>query len=313
LSTPSAGVACSSKRRADVGLDLEPQRARVSGGELAYADLGEGPPVLLLHGFPTSSFLWRREAWLLAQRMRVIVPDLLGYGRSERPERADLSEPAQAGYMRELLAALEIEELAVVGHDLGGGIAQMLTLEGDPKVRALVLLDSVCFDAWPIEGVRMLQALVSEQETAEFVESVMRLTLDFGMCHKERIDETITKGYLGPWLEEPAAFFRAARSITGEGLADRDEDLAALDTPVLIIWGEDDPFFDSSLGERLGETIPGSTVALLPGCSHFVNEDAPQTVGPLLYEYLRSRYLGDRHVHAETGPVPVFLERPDKG
>jgi 2-hydroxymuconate-semialdehyde hydrolase len=292
------------------GLVLEHDRVRVSGGDLSYADLGEGPPVLLLHGFPTSSFLWRREAWLLAQRMRVIVPDLLGYGRSEKPNDTDLSEAAQAGYVRELLGELGIAELAVVGHDLGGAVAQMLTLDDGPDVRALVLLDSACFDAWPIEGVRMLQSTTPEQETNEFVESLIRLTLDLGVAHKDRIDEATAQGYLEPWRQDPAAFFRAARAITGRGLAGRERELAALDIPVFAIWGEDDPFLDAELAERLGESIPGCTVALLPGCSHFVNEDAPPTVGPLVYEYLRSRYVGDQHVHAETGPVQVYLERP---
>jgi 2-hydroxymuconate-semialdehyde hydrolase len=294
------------------GIGFEYERATVSGGELAYADLGEGRPVLLLHGFPTSSFLWRREAWLLAQRMRVIVPDLLGYGRSEKAEGADLSEPAQAGYMRELLTGLGIEELAVVGHDLGGAIAQMLALDGGPRVQALVLLDSACFDAWPIEGVKLLQAATPEQQTPEFIESVVRLTFDLGVSHDGRLDEAALRAYLEPWLEDPGGFFRATRSITGGGLAGRDAELADLDIPTFILWGEDDPFLDASLGERLGEALPGSTLALLPGCSHYVNEDAPQTVGPLIYEYLRSRYLGDRHAHAgpETGPVPVFLERP---
>jgi 2-hydroxymuconate-semialdehyde hydrolase len=292
------------------GLALEHRRVSVSGGELAYADLGEGPPVLLLHGFPTSSFLWRREAWLLAQRMRVIAPDLLGYGLSDKPTGADLSEAAQAGYMRELLAHLGIEELAVVGHDLGGAIAQMLALDPGPAIRALVLLDSACFDAWPIEGVKMLQAATADQENAEFVESLVRLTFDLGIGHPGRVDEPALRAYVEPWLQEPAAFFRAARAITGRGLAGREPELAALEMPAFVIWGEDDPYLGAELGERLGETIPGSTVALLPGCSHFVNEDAPQTVGPLLYEYLRSRYLGDRHAHAEAGPVPVFLERP---
>jgi hypothetical protein len=81
----------------------------------------------------------------------------------------------------------------------------------------------------------------------------------------------------------------------------------------MLIWGEEDPFIGSELAERLGETIPGSTVALLPGCSHFVTEDAPQTVGPLIFEYLRSRYVGDTHSHGHregTVPVEVFLERP---
>lgn len=292
------------------GLGLEHERLAVSGGEIAFADLGEGPPVLLLHGFPTSSFLWRREAWLLAQRMRVIVPDLLGYGMSQKPKDADLSEPAQAGYIRELLAQLGVEELAVIGHDLGGAVAQMLALDGGIVVRALVLVDSACFDAWPIEGVRMLQAATPDQETPEFVESLLRLTFDLGLSHREILDEATLRQYLEPWLQDPGAFFRAVRAITGRGLAGREPELAALDIPAFVIWGEDDPFLDAALGERLGETIPGSTVAMLPGCSHFVNEDAPQTVGPLLYEYLRSRYLGDRHAHAETGPIPVHLERP---
>jgi 2-hydroxymuconate-semialdehyde hydrolase len=292
-----------------VTLELERRRARLSAGEVAYADLGEGPAVLLIHGFPTNANLWRREAWLLAQRMRVIVPDLLGYGDSQKPPAADLSEPAQAAYMGELLAHLEIDELAVVGHDIGGGIAQLLALDGGPDVRALVLLDSVCFDAWPVEGVKMLQEAKPEQESAEFMEEVIRLTMDLGVQHKERLEPEAAERYIAPWRAEPASYFRATRAITGRGLAGRDDELAALDIPALIIWGEDDPFLSSELAERLGETIPGATVALLPGCSHFVTEEAPQTVGPLIYEYLRSRYLGQSHSHSE-GPVEVYLERP---
>jgi 2-hydroxymuconate-semialdehyde hydrolase len=288
----------------------ERRRARVSGRVLAYADLGEGPPVLLLHGFPTSSYLWRREAWLLAQRMRVIAPDLLGYGESEKPEGADLSEPAQAGYLRELLAQLDVDALAVVGHDVGGGLAQLLALDGGVTVESLVLIDSVCFDAWPIEGVRMLQDATPGQETAEFVDGVVRLTFDLGMRHRERLSEDDLQAYLEPWRRDPQAFFRAVRGISGNGLAGRDEELATLDVPTLVLWGEEDPFLPVELAERLGDLLPGSTTGLLPGCSHFLTEDASQTVGPLVYEYLRSQYLRDSHSHAPTGPVPVFLHRP---
>ena len=89
--------------------------------------------------------------------MRVIAPDLLGYGRSEHPQGVDLSELAQATYARELIKHLGIDELAVIGHDIGGAVAQLLAL--DPEglaVRAMVLVDSVGFDTWPIEGVRRL-------------------------------------------------------------------------------------------------------------------------------------------------------------
>ena len=285
-----------------------------SGGELSFVDLGEGPPVLFLHGFPTNGELWRREAWLCAQRMRVLVPDLLGYGRSERPERSDLSEPAQAGYLLELLEGLGIAELAVVGHDIGGAVAQLLALEPGLDVRALVLLDSVAFDAWPIEGVRMIQQTDPEQESAAFARELLSLIFDVGIAHPERMEPGAIDAFVEPWLLDPSSLFRAARGITGKGLAGREQDLVALDLSAFVIWGEEDPFLPPELAERLGETFAGSTVALLPGCSHFVTEDAPQTIPQLVFEWLRLRYAGDTHGHPSAeGPVPIYLERPPEG
>jgi pimeloyl-ACP methyl ester carboxylesterase len=282
---------------------------------MAYVDLGEGPPVLLLHGFPTSADLWRRDAWLLAQRMRVIAPDLIGYGQSDKPEEADLTEPAQAGYVRELLAALGIDEVAIVGHDIGGAIAQMLALDGGLRVRALVLLDTACFDAWPVEGVQLIQATLPDQETGTFVQDILRAAFALGIARQDRLEPEAVDAFVQPWADDPAAFFRAVRGLSGKGLSGRDAELADLDLPALIVWGEEDPFLPVELAERLGEALPGSTVALLPGCSHFVTEDAPQTVGPMIHEFLRLRYLGERHGphHPGTGPVRVFLERPPEG
>jgi 2-hydroxymuconate-semialdehyde hydrolase len=283
-------------------------RASVSGGEIAYVEQGQGPPVVLLHGFPTSSFLWRREITLLSSRMRVIAPDLLGYGESEKPIDADLAMTAQRTYVRELLDGLGIEEFAVVGHDLGGVVAQLLALEGG--VRTMVLLDAACFDVWPIKGVKMLQGASPDQRTAEFVEGVVRLTFDLGVAHRDRLTDGDLQRYLEPWLADPEAFFRAVRAIDGVGLAGRESELAGVAAPTLLVWGEDDPFLPPELAERLSDILPESTVALLPGCSHFVTEDAGPTVDQLIYEFLRLRYLGESHSHAHAGPVQVFLERP---
>ncbi|MBA3737713.1 MAG: alpha/beta hydrolase [Actinobacteria bacterium] len=286
----------------------ERRRFRSSGGELSYLDVGEGSPVLLLHGFPTSSLLWRREAALLSARMRVLAPDLLGYGESDRSVTADLSPVAQARYVRELLADLAITELAVVGHDIGGAVAMLLALEGG--VKTMVLLDTACFDAWPVDPVRGLQRVTPEEETPARMEESVRLVFDRGMMRERPLAESMLRSFLDPWASEPDAFFRAARGIDGRGLAGRERELSSLSSSTFIVWGEEDPFLPKDLGERLGETIPGSTVALLPGCSHFVSLDAPETVGPMVFEYLRYRYLGESHRHASSEPVPVFLERP---
>jgi pimeloyl-ACP methyl ester carboxylesterase len=288
----------------------ERRRVRVPGGELSLVDAGEGPPLLLLHGFPTSSYLWRRDVPLFSSRMRVIVPDLLGYGLSDKPADVDLSLPAQARRIREVLSALDLDTAAVVGHGLGGGVAQLLALDHPGLVQALGLVDSVAFDAWPSPAVRAIQATLPERPSFDQVERAIGDLFDRGMGHRDRLDAAALDEYLAPWRADPAAFARAARALTGEDLAGRDGELEALDTPAFVVWGEDDAFLPVTLAERLGESLGFSMVALLPGCGHFVGEDAWQTVGPLLYEFLRLRYLKDAHGHVEPGPVPVFLERP---
>ena len=283
------------------------QRFSSSGGELAYVDEGDGPAVVLLHGFPTSSLLWRAFVPPLASRYRVIAPDMLGYGESEKPEDADLTMSAQAGYVRELLGSLGVQRFAAIGHDLGGAVAQLLALGGGAD--ALVLLDSVAFDVWPIEGVRMIQATEPGQESAELVEQLVKLSFDLGVGHPERITEDVLRAYLAPFAGDDGAraFFRAVRAVDGRGLAGRDDDLVALDIPVFLVWGEDDPFLPVEVAERLNDLLPRSTLALLPGCSHFVTEDAPATIVPLVYEYLRARYLGEPHGH-ETPPTLIQLQ-----
>lgn len=296
------------------------KRLRTSGGEMAYVDQGAGPPVVLLHGFPTSSYLWRDVVPALADRMRVIAPDLLGYGESDKPEDRELNPRAQARHVRELLEYLGIDEFAVVGHDVGGGIAQLLAFEG--RVRAMVLLDSVAFDAWPIEGVRLLQDAGSQDATPEFVAGVIELAMDLGTAREGGLDAEALAAYRAPFSTEDGAhaFFRAARGIDGVGLAGRERDLQDLDVPTLVVWGEQDPYLGPELGERLADLLPQAVLVLLPGCSHLVIEDAPETVAALISQFLRSKYLGlahshdhgDGHAHghaAGTGPVVIPVER----
>jgi 2-hydroxymuconate-semialdehyde hydrolase len=292
-------------------MNLDKQRVRLAGGEVAYVDEGQGPAVILLHGFPTSSHLWRDLVPILAPRFRTVAPDLLGYGDSSKPERLEvLTVEAQARMVRELVERLDLGQPAMVGHDIGGGVAQLVALDG--TVGTMVLVDSVAFDSWPIEGVRMLQDVRPEQVDLELVRGVVRTALELGMGRPDRLSTEDNLEFLRPWEGDPAALFRAARAIDGRGLIGAQEPLAELGTRVLVVWGEDDPFQPVELAERLGEALPGATVAVLPGCAHFVTEDAPEVVFPLIADYLRHHHLGQPHRH--DGAVPVDLgvsfERP---
>lgn len=289
---------------------LERRREHSGSGHIAYVEEGQGPAVVLLHGFPTSSHLWRDLVPILAPRFRAIAPDLIGYGESAKPEDPEaLTIQAQADAARELLAHLGVEEFAVIGHDIGGGVAQLLAFEGG--VRSMVLADTISLDSWPIEAVKMIARARDDDVTEDFAADVVRLAFEVGMVRRDRLAEEDLEEYLSPWRRDPPALVRAARAIDGVGLEGSQERLRSLQQRVLVAWGEEDPYQPAEWAEHLGELLPGSTVALLPGCGHFLTEDAPETVLPLIAGYLETHELGG---HAHAGPTPVELgisfERP---
>jgi pimeloyl-ACP methyl ester carboxylesterase len=296
-------------------IDLQRRRARVSGADMAFVEEGdpENPAVVFLHGFPTSSFLWREFVPLFAPWTHVIAPDLLGCGDSGMPEEAELHIRAQAGYIRELLTGLRVERFAVVGHGHGGGVAQLLALEGG--VEAMVLVDSIAFEAWPSEATKVLQRLAPEERREDVIRDAFDGFLHRAMAKPERRTQALRDAYLAPFVGEEGtpAFFRGIDAADGQGLTGREDALAKLSCPTLILWGEEDPYFPVEVAERLNDAIPTSSLAVLPGCSYLLPEDAPETIAPLAFDYLRSKYLGRPHSHGEPGTVPIVLERRPPG
>lgn len=289
-------------------------RARVPGGELAFVDAGdrEAPPIVLLSGGVTSAYVWRHLIPLLSPWMRVIAPDLLGSGDSETSDGADLRLEAHASHIRELLEGLGVERYAVAGHGHGGGIAQLLALGGD--VDALILVDSIAFDTWPAPRMRDLRERlddVDSETVVSWLEAALEGGTRQGRLRKEDVDEYL-RPFRGPdGLER---FVRVARSFDGEGLIGLESRLEALEIPALVLWGEQDTFVDVELAERLGDVLPWSSVALFPGCGHFLLEDAPERVGPILFQWLRTKYLKVEHRHEpDAGPIAVTLGRRPPG
>jgi pimeloyl-ACP methyl ester carboxylesterase len=295
---------------------LQRRQASVSGVDMAFVEEGdpENPAVVFLHGFPTSSFLWREFVPLFAPWTHVIAPDLLGCGSSGMPDEGDLHIRAQAAYIRELLAGLGVDRFAVVGHGHGGGIAQLLAIDGG--VEALILVDSIAFDAWPSETTRALQRSEPEDQREVVVREEFDAFLRRAIYKPERRTDDLRDAYLAPFLGHDGvrAFFRGIDAADGLGLSGREDELARLSCPTLILWGEEDPYLSVEVGERLNDAIPTSSLAVLPGCSYLLPEDAPETIAPLAFDYLRSKYLGRPHSHGEPGAVSISLERrPSRG
>jgi pimeloyl-ACP methyl ester carboxylesterase len=290
-----------------------------SVGPISFQDEGEGPPVVLVHGFPASSWQWRDFLPLLATRFRVLAPDLPGAGGS-RPAAAPLDLAARTGAIRELLAHLGVGAAAVVAHGSGGSVARRLLLDdAPPLVDALVLLGADMIGEAPAAGVSQvrvaLHAVPNGDPRASAARGIVREVFERGALVHDRLPRRVLDRYADPYADGdgPEWLSRVAEGLAADDAADAEERdaLARVDVPVLILWGEDDPLVPASVGERLNGSMPSSTLGLLPGCGHFLVEEAADTIAPMISEYLRARYTHAPHGHADpsSGVVMLQLER----
>ena len=265
----------------------------LAGARLYYyaaGTRGVGEPVVFLHGFPTSSHLWSDVVQLVPSGHRVVVVDLLGYGRSDRPEGRPVGVRAHAERMIELFDVLGINYACVVGHDVGGGIAQWLAVRYPQRVSRLLLVDSVAFGSWPTRDVKLARAMLplTRHLPATWLLSILRSDLLRGYEDHERGARSIEL-YVRPFAspEGRDAFMEhllALDSSDTQVIAPRLKDIIA---PTAIVWGRHDPFLPISVGEQLQGAIPDATMDVVAGGRHFTPEDAPARIGDALAELLK--------------------------
>lgn len=261
----------------------------IGGSRLYYyaaGTRGVGEPIVFLHGFPTSSHLWSEVVPLVPKGHRVVVVDLLGYGRSDPPAaNADLSVRAHADRVILLLDMLGINYAVIVGHDLGGGIAQSLAVRYPARVSRLCLINSVAFDSWPGREVKLVRATMplTRYLPATWMLSVLRADLLRGYVASERGAHSVDQ-YVRPFSSDAGrdalvAHLSALDSTDTRLLAPRLKDIVS---PTSIVWGAEDPFLPLELGTRLAKAIPESTLDVVADVRHFTPEEAPERVAAAL-------------------------------
>ena len=269
--------------------DTTSRTAQVAGRTLHYHELGEGPAVLLVHGIPTRALLWRDVAPRLAARARVLAVDLLGYGRSDAPAGLPVDIASQAGYLVGLLDALGVERATVVGHDIGGGMAQILATRHRERVERLGLVNSVCYDSWPIPEMRAIQATaaVFGELPPDLATAGLKRGLSRGFVHGDRAEEFLDL-FLEPFStrEGLEVFVEHARSLDARHTEEVAPLLPSLRIPVGIAWGVRDPFQKVHWAERLFADVPHAELTRIEDASHFAPADAPEPVAEALLRLL---------------------------
>lgn len=265
----------------------------LSGARLYYyaaGTRGAGVPVVFLHGFPTSSHLWAEVVPLMPPGHRLVVLDLLGYGRSDRPDGRAVDVRAHAERIVELLDELRIQRACLVGHGIGGGIAQSIAVRHPHRVSHLCLIDSVAFERWPTHRARVARATlpITRFLPAEVLHGVVRRNLERGYADPLRAKHSMDL-YLRPFLnaEGRDALVSHIRALTTRETRKLGRQLRKITAPTAIIWGEDDPVIPVSVARELQGAIAGATLQILPERRHYTPEEAPRQVADAIADLLR--------------------------
>jgi haloalkane dehalogenase len=267
----------------------------LSSGRLHYVDEGKGDPVVLVHGTPTWSFEWRHVIRGLSPTHRVIAPDHLGFGLSERPRRGPYDPEWHAENFAEFIDRLRLREFTLVVHDYGGPIAMPVALRGPQFVTRLVVVNSWM---WSFAGDRDMvrKARIAGSAVGRFLYRWANLSLRTIMPSaygdKKKLTPAIHRQYLDRFPDRESrglVLWPLARDLLGSSAFYdslwRDRDRLA-DRPALIIWGMKDTAFRPNQLARWREVLPSARVVEIADAGHWPHEEEPGRVVAALREFL---------------------------
>jgi haloalkane dehalogenase len=258
---------------------------------IRYIDAGEAKlgTILLMHGIPTWGFLYHGVIPILVKAgYRVIAPDFLGHGWSDRRDCFDRSFQDQAKMILALLKAIGLEHIDVVGHDTGGAVALILAIEHAHLVNRLVITNSVCYDRFDDDMLDFGHPMRWKARPIADVVSALEDSLSAGIHNKSRLTDEFSEGIIAPWASEEGklSLIRNASALNANqtmALVDRHGSITA---KTMVLWGMKDPWQKSEDGQQLASEIPNATFKGLENASHWLQQDAPEEFASSLLNFL---------------------------
>jgi pimeloyl-ACP methyl ester carboxylesterase len=276
---------------------LEKQTADLNGVKVAYTDIGEGDPILFVHGIPTSSYLWRNVIRPLKDEYRCIAPDLMGLGDTDTPLDHRYDMEAQADKLIELADHLGLDKFALVCHDQGGGAAQWLAVNNQERIDRFIITNCVCYDNWPVPIVARAMKIIKINFLFEIIYKLnatswdisrtgMRLGVyDRGKMSDDAIDEYSKYSRMG--RDKTEQFRRFALAGDCKYSMKAAEKFGEFKKPTYVIWAGDDPFLSPSWGRKLYDDIAGSRrMEIMPFAGHFWQEEIPELGAKYIKEFM---------------------------
>lgn len=262
----------------------------VEGIKLHYLEEGSGKTVLLFHGWPTSSFLWRKVIGEIAKKNRVIAIDLPGFGLSDKPLDASYSFRFYSKILDSFLAALKIDKLSLAIHDLGGPIGLYWACNNLERVEKLAFLNTIVYPelSWAVVAFVMACKL-------PIVSSILaspwglKMSMKVGICDSSQLTEEAIKGYQEPFQSQISrrVLLKTGYSLHPKGLEEIAQKLPSLKIPIQILYGDGDRILPdvAKTMQRVQKDLPQAKVKVLNNCGHFLQEEQPKEVAEVLSNF----------------------------
>jgi pimeloyl-ACP methyl ester carboxylesterase len=262
--------------------DLKRETVELPQGALEYRETGTGPTIVLLHGLLVDGSLWREVAPRLEPDFHVVVPELpLGCHRVPMKPDADLAPPAVAKLVADFLAALDLDDVTLVGNDTGGAISQLVAAHHPERIGRLVLTPCDAYDNFlppmfkPLQWFARVPPLMNGMLRGMRLRPLRLAPLAFGWLMK-RPDDVLVKSWVDATLAGKGArrdAMKLLRGISKRQTLEAAERLRSFDRPVLLAWAPEDRFFKLRYAERLAADIPGARLERIDDALSFVPVD----------------------------------------
>ena len=264
------------------------QSFQSSFGRIAYDVFGDGPPLVLIHGTPSSSYMWRNVVEKLKDDFTIYIHDFLGYGISEQHADQNVSIAIQTEVMIELLDFWNLKNPNIAGHDFGGAVTLRSHLLKGKSFQKILLIDAVAIAPWCTPFSQLVKANLHVFEAIpEYAYDAMIAAHLRAGFYKEMSDLDL-EPYMRPWrgTEGQAAYFRAVAEYDDKYTLEVEPQYKDIDIPVLVMWGEKDGYLSIETGKKLSEIIPNAQFQPIPNAGHFSPEDEPALVVKYIDEFL---------------------------
>lgn len=260
-------------------LDL-PYRFKFKNQSVAWGCLGEGEPIVLVHGTPFSSQVWRNIAPLLANRWKVYFFDLVGYGQSEKSAEQNVSLAIQNELLASLIHEWRLDKPEILCHDFGGTTALRAYYLNGLRYKKMTIIDPVSLAPW---GSDFVQHIRHYEEAfsglPEFAHNAL-LSEYLQSSSYRGLGEEALAVYMSPWQGESgqAAFYRQIAQMDQVFTDEIEKLYAPMEMPIQILWGEEDRWIPITQGEKLANLLAEGRLTRVRNSGHLMQEDAPEAI-----------------------------------